>query len=207
LGCQKMLHYIHHFGLVIPTLVVNEVDLTSNHFASLETVDVSFMQQSVSSILSNYRKFYSLPEISLLFEEIRRWTKPLYELACLVNQDTFDENERMMILLNILLHLFVHFTKWVNEEDADVPNCALSKKDSIKMNNENLREFNGIVCDLLLTYLQEMEQENEFLNVSQVKEMERKREQNGRMNKRKRNLENTLEQKELDAIKIEVFGK
>lgn len=207
LSCQKILHYIHHFGVVIPTLVVNEVDLSNNHFSTLHTSDMIYMQQSVSSILNNYRKFYSLPEISLLFEEIRHWTKPLYELACLVNQDTFDEKERMIILLNILFHLFIHFTRWVNEEDTDTPNCALSKKDSIKMNNENLREFNGIVCDLLLTYLQEMEQENEFLNVSLVKEMERKREQNMRMNKRKKNLENTLEQKELNAIKIEVFGK
>jgi hypothetical protein len=206
----KLKYYIHRFSQVLPKLIVEEVDNVKNEFPhtwNLNAFEEQKLADSVSMSLSSYRRFYNQNGMNIVLYDLIDSNKSLCELCNLVTMKNVDdvseieedENKRetRFLLENILLKVFLQYIQWIKQEDHGC--FTLSKKDNIKLNTENLREFNFKMSDLIVTFLHEIKDGNE-INRRNHLVLIKKRENERRQKRRQLSLEKSEEDREMEDI-------
>lgn len=202
----KLKYYIHRFSQVLPKMMVEEVDNIKSEFPhtwNLNAHEEQKLAESVSSALSSYRRFYNQNGMNIVLLDLLDSNKSFCQLCNLITMNTVDdvsdmENENKRYLLEaILLKLFLQYIHWIKQEDHGC--FTLSKKDNIKLNTENLREYNFKMCDLIVAFLNEIKDGNE-INRRDPSMLIKKRENERRQKRRHLSLERSEEDREMEDI-------
>jgi hypothetical protein len=205
----KLKYYIHRFSQVLPKMMVEEVDNIKSEFPhtwNLNAHEEQKLAESVSSALSSYRRFYNQNGMNIVLLDLLDSNKSFCQLCNLITMNTVDdvsdidnENKResRYLLEAILLKVFLQYIHWIQQEDHGC--FTLSKKDNIKLNTENLREFNFKMSDLIVAFLNEIKDGNE-INRNDHSVLIKKRENERRQKRRQLSLEKSEEDREMEDI-------
>jgi hypothetical protein len=153
-------YLIQRFGMIVPSLILNQVDNLKTYCPpswDLTQEQKKELENQSASEFFRYKPFYENKYLKMILLQIREKTKTLLEIYDVIaSHQCSQSKEENVIQETLFLSLLCFYIDWIKEDNEKTGCFTLTEKDTIKMNNENLREFNELISDLLQTFIFEI---------------------------------------------------